>query len=84
LAPSRANALAVARPMPLFPPVTTATLFLNLSLMVCSSWWPPWPDVRYFKRRANTALGDDPPWNTLSGLRFPRDAPECPAGETAA
>src|SRR5262245_45162837 len=36
LAPSRANALAVASPMPLFPPVTTAILFLNLSLILSS------------------------------------------------
>ena len=30
LAPSRMNAFAVASPMPLLPPVTTATLSLNL------------------------------------------------------
>jgi hypothetical protein len=36
-APSRMNALAVASPMPLLPPVTTATLSLNLPLIVASS-----------------------------------------------
>ena len=34
-APSAANAFAVARPMPLVPPVTTTTLLLNRSVIVC-------------------------------------------------
>src|SRR6185369_6917147 len=34
-APSAAKCLAVARPIPLVPPVTTTTLFSNLPLIVC-------------------------------------------------
>src|SRR3989442_505280 len=47
-APSRTNAFAAARPMPLLPPVTTATLSLNLWLIMgscmssvqCGMSWP--------------------------------------------
>src|ERR1700751_1245853 len=34
-APSAAKRLAVARPMPLVPPVTTTTLFSNLPVIFC-------------------------------------------------
>src|SRR6202040_4443620 len=34
-APSAAKCLAVARPMPLVPPVTTTTLFSNLPVIFC-------------------------------------------------
>ena len=34
-APSAAKRLAVAKPMPLVPPVTTTTLFSNLPVIFC-------------------------------------------------
>src|SRR5437867_4497496 len=42
LAPSRAKARAIARPIPLAPPVTTATLPFSL---MCLSWFLCWPQT---------------------------------------